>query len=65
MHTTTGKSLAALRHSTRRESILSPELTAALRDLAAAEDINFNTLVTLLIRDGLEHRLAAERRHAA
>jgi hypothetical protein len=34
---------------------LSPELIAALVELAAAEDIELGLLVTLLIRAGLDH----------
>jgi hypothetical protein len=41
----------------RRDLTLAPDLRAALRGLAEAEGINVNTLVVLLIREGLDHRL--------
>ena len=38
-------------------SLLSPVLLAALAELAAVEDLPVATLIALLIREGLDHRL--------
>jgi hypothetical protein len=41
---------------------LSPDLKAALRELARLEGLSLNALVTLLLRDAIALRLARSRR---
>jgi CopG-like RHH_1 or ribbon-helix-helix domain, RHH_5 len=43
--------------------VLSPELRAALRELATAEGLTLSALVSVLVNEALDRRLA-EHRHA-
>jgi hypothetical protein len=43
---------------------LSPNLLAALNDLAAVEHLPVSTLVAVLLNEALDHRLHRRRRHA-